>query len=63
MFDFYKVLVFWLTGELIVVYPCSGVRCRPSFTMSKIFSSETTRPIKAKLHVEEHPLGGGRKFV
>ena len=44
-----------LTGELIV-YPCSGVR-RPSsssFTISKIFSSETAWPIKAKLHVE-HP--------
>ena len=43
-----------LTGELIV-YPCSGVRRRPSSsTISKIFSSETTWPIKAKLHVE-HP--------
>ena len=50
-----------LTGELIVC-PCSGVR-RPSsvvrrrpssFTISKIFSSETAWPIKAKLHVE-HP--------
>ena len=46
-----------LTGELIV-YPCSvvrrpSVRC-PSFTISKIFSSETARPIKAKLHVQ-HP--------
>ena len=52
-----------LTGELIV-YPCSVVRPsvvsrpsvvrRPSFTISKIFSSETAWPIKAKLHVE-HP--------
>ena len=47
-----------LTGELIV-YPCSGVRPsssvrRPSSTISKIFSSETAWPIKAKLHVE-HP--------
>ena len=43
-----------LTGELIV-YPCSVVRRRrPSFTISKIFSSETAWPIKAKLHVE-HP--------
>ena len=44
-----------LTGELIV-YPCSGIRRRrpSSFTISKIFSSETTRPIEAKLHVE-HP--------
>ena len=45
-----------LTGELIV-YPCSVVRpsvVRPSFTISKIFSSETAWQIKAKLHVE-HP--------
>ena len=49
-----------LTGELIV-YPCSGVRpssvrpsVHPSSTISKIFSSETALPIKAKLHVE-HP--------
>ena len=50
-----------LTGELIV-YPCSVVRplsvrqsvVHPSFTISKIFSSETAWPIKAKLHVE-HP--------
>ena len=45
-----------LTGELIV-YPCSGVRpsvVHPSSTISKIFSSETAWPIKAKLHVE-HP--------
>ena len=45
-----------LTGELIV-YPCSVVRRRrpsSSFTISKIFSSETAWPIKAKLHVE-HP--------
>ena len=57
-----------LTGELIV-YPCSGVRPssvrrpffrRPSSTISKIFSSETAWPIKAKLHVE-HPKEGGAK--
>ena len=51
-----------LTGEL-KVYPCSSVRptsVRPSFTISKIFSSETAWPIKAKLHVE-HPLEGGTK--
>ena len=47
-----------LTGELIV-YPCSVVRPssvvrrRPSSTISKIFSSETAWPIKAKLL--EHP--------
>ena len=45
-----------LTGELIV-YPCSGVRPsssvrRPSSTISKIFSSETAWPMKAKLHVD-----------
>ena len=33
---------------------------RPS-TISKIFSSETAWPIKAKLHVE-HPYEGGTKF-
>ena len=42
-----------LTGELIVC-PCSGVRRPSSFTISKIFSSETAWPIEAKLHVE-HP--------
>ena len=42
-----------LTGELIVC-PCSGVRRPSSFTISKIFSSETAWPIKAKLRVE-HP--------
>ena len=35
----------------------SSVRRRPS-TISKIISSETARPIKAKLHVQ-HPLEGG----
>ena len=38
--------------------------CRPSVvcpsTISKIFSSETAGPIKAKLHVE-HPSEGGTK--
>ena len=33
---------------------------RPSSTISKIFSSETAWPIKAKLHVE-HPKEGGTK--
>ena len=49
-------------GELIV-YPCSGVRpssvCRLS-TISNIFSSETTWPIKAKFYVEP-PWEGGTK--
>ena len=35
-------------------------RRRPS-TISEIFSSETTGPIKARLHVE-HPLEWGTKF-
>ena len=42
-----------LIGELIV-YPWSGVRL---FTFSKIFSSETAWPIKAKFYVEP-PLVG-----
>ena len=44
-------------GELIG-WPWSGVR--PSFTFSKIFSSGTAWPIKAKLHVE-HPWERGTK--
>ena len=50
-------------GELIV-YPCSGVRRRPSVvrpsTISNIFSSETAWPIKAKFYVEP-PWEGGTK--
>ena len=46
-----------LSGELIG-WPCSGVH--PSSTISKIFYSETTWPVKAKLHVE-HPWEGGTK--
>ena len=44
-------------GELIV-YPCSGVRCRRRRRRRRrqqclnIFSSETALPIKAKLYVE-----------
>ena len=39
-------------GELIV-YPCSGVRCRCRCQQClNIFSSETAWPIKAKLYVE-----------
>ena len=56
MSNFFAHLSRRLTGELIV-YPCSGVRPsvrRPSSTISKIFSSETAWPIKAKLQVE-HP--------
>ena len=45
-----------LKGELIV-YPCSGGR--PSVaTISKIFFSETARPIKLKFYVEPSWLGG-----
>ena len=54
-----------LIGKLIV-YPCSGVRCRrrrccrrcPPF--SKVFSSETAWPITAKFYVEP-PWEGGTK--
>ena len=49
--------MFFSSGELIV-YPYSGC-VGPSSTISKI-SSETARPIKAKLHVE-HPQEGGTK--
>ena len=49
-FEFLPDLSQRLTNELIV-YLCSGVGRRLSFTISKI-SSETARPIKAKLHVE-----------
>ena len=45
-----------LTGEL-VVYPCPSSVRRPSFTILKIFSSETARPI-----VLEPPYGGGTKI-
>ena len=43
-----------------VVRPSVVVRRRRPSTISKIFSSETTGPIKAKLHVE-HPQEGGTK--
>ena len=53
-------------GELIV-YPCSGVRPsyvvrRPS-TISNIFSSETTWPIKAKFYVEPPWEGGTKVYI
>ena len=38
-------------GELIG-YPWSGARRRRPSTISKVFSSETAWPIKAKFHVE-----------
>ena len=47
-----------LIGELIG-YSWSGVRRRPS-TISNVFSSETTWPIKAKFYVEP-PWQGGKK--
>ena len=40
--------------------PAVVVRRRRPSTISKIFSSETGWPIKAKLHVE-HPYEGGTK--
>ena len=46
-----------LIGELIG-YPWSGVR-RP-FTISNVFSSETTWPIEAKFYVQP-PWQGGKK--
>ena len=51
-------------GELIV-YPCSGVRCRRRCRRRRqqclnIFSSETALPTKAKLYVEP-PWEGGTK--
>ena len=47
-----------LTGELII-YPYSGDVCRPwSSTISKIFFSETTWPIKLKFYVEPPCVGG-----
>ena len=62
--------LFTSQGELIV-YPCSGVRCRRCRCRGRcccrrrqqclnIFSSETAWPIKAKLYVEP-PWGGGTK--
>ena len=45
-----------LIDELIV-YQWSGVRPSSS-TISNIFSSETTWPIKAKFYVEPHWVGG-----
>ena len=50
-------------GELIV-YPCSGVRPsvrRPHF--SKIFSSETAWPIKAKFYMKHLWEGGTNVYI
>ena len=56
-----------LLGELIV-YPCSGVRCRrcrcrrrPPFL--NVFSSETAWPIKAKFYVEPPWEGGTKVYI
>ena len=56
-------------GELIV-YPCSGVRCRRRRCHRRrrqqclnIFSSETALPIKAKLHVEPLWEGGTKVYI
>ena len=45
----------------LIVYTCSGVRrhCRRRPPFSKIFSSETAWPIKAKFYVEPPWEGGG----
>ena len=53
-----------LIGELIV-YPCSGVRpsARPSFTISKIFFSETAGPIVLILHIYHLQVGGKNNCV
>ena len=54
-----------LIGELIV-YPCSGVRpsVRPSsFTISKIFFSETAGPIVLILHIHHLQVGGKNNCV
>ena len=67
-----KVLLAHLSQRLIgalIVYQCSGVRRRrtsssslsSSSTISNIFFSETTGPIKAKFYVEP-PLVGGTIF-
>ena len=59
-------------GELIV-YPCSGVRCRCRCRRRRcrrrrqqclnIFSSETALPIKAKLYVEPPWEGGTKVYI
>ena len=49
-------------GELIV-YPCSGVRRRRPSTISNVFSSETTWPIKAKVYVEPPWEGGTKVYI
>ena len=61
-------------GELIV-YPCSGVRCRCRRRCRRrrrrrrrqqclnIFSSETALPIKAKLYVEPPWEGGTKVYI
>ena len=52
-------------GELIV-YPCSGVRCRCCRRRQQclnIFFSETALPIKAKLYVEPPWEGGTKVYI
>ena len=50
-------------GELIV-YPCSGDRCRCRCQQClNIFSSETAWPIKAKLYVEPPWEGGTKVYI
>ena len=48
----------------LIVYPCSGVRCRCHCQQClNIFSSETTWPIKAKLYVEPPWEGGTNVYI
>ena len=52
----------------LIVYPYSGVRCRCRGRCRRqqclnIFSSETARPIKAKLYVEPPWEGGTKVYI
>ena len=42
-----------LKGELIV-YPCSGVRCRRRSPFSNMNVAETSRPIAIKFYLKHH---------
>ena len=51
-----------LIGELIG-YPWSGVHRHRLSTISKVFSSETAWPIKAKFYVEPPREGGTKVYI